>query len=187
MEGVVNYKLNQIVVAAPRCGTNFLTNVSIQLPDWLKNFTIEEIPLTEHMQLVKVVRDPIDRWISWFNCFILNDQLVMDIELPFNTTSIKKIDQWCEDFKKVYYLDEHVMFQVELYNHPLLSHPNTRYLDIRNLTNFFQIKEPHQKSYRDLFNLLPKLVKNKILANMRDHYREDSLWVNKVKSARFLS
>jgi hypothetical protein len=178
MEAFYNQEKNQYILAANRCGTVFLTSNVVKNLGWIKiNITANDLSLIETASVVKIIRDPYQRWRSWFNSFVLTKYKF------WNAIESKK---WINNFKINYKDDYHTEKLSVIYNQPNLIKNNTLYLAMKDLNLFLKISnQPHQHNFCDYYSCLSQQVQFIFEREIKKLYYSDYDWIKKLQTLTF--
>jgi len=183
---------NQIIVLSYAGGTKYFTPLANELG--FHTLKPDVIPT----QVLQIVREPIQRWMSWFDKQYLTN-LFRETRL-----SNKQFGQWCGKkvskkfldnyFKDAYYkihYDGHTQFQsqwprVALKEH---LHCNWQYLEMENIDPYFlqstTYKPKRTKSeYLGVWEAMNFELKEYALYKARELYNADIEWYNNLDFIR---
>lgn len=134
MNILINKKEKYIVAVVPRCGSNYIKKIASYVG--LKDITDLDLPKKiEDYKIIKIVRDPIERFNSWFYNFVSYPGK-KNYEITWNKLETTKF------FKKHIYnmnFDNHIKLQSLLYNKNTNLNQNVSYLLMENINAFFGI------------------------------------------------
>ena len=176
MEAFYNQKKHQYVFVANRCGTNFLASDAIKNLGYSKqNFLLpmEQVKFDSDALAIFVIRDPYERWKSWFDIFFLNTyQIVWNKK---NTT------EWIEKFELDVNNDYHTEHQSLIYTRKNLVFKNVKYINMIDLNLFFETDaQQHQIFQKERFEKLPLEIQNIFEYRIKKIYQADYEWIEKL-------
>ena len=179
---------NQIIILSYAGGTKYFTPLGNELG--FQTFKSNIVPT----QVLQIVREPIQRWMSWFDKQYLKNL--------FRTTGLsnKRFGDWCERtvtrkfldryFKDAYYkihYDGHTQYQCHWPRVVLKDylHCNWQYLEMENINPYFLQSKPyrpkHDKSeYLGLWKKMNFELKEYALYQARELYNADIEWYNNL-------
>lgn len=179
---------NQIIILSYAGGTKYFTPLANELG--FETFSPTIVPT----QVLQIVREPIQRWMSWFDKQYLKNL--------FRTTGLpnKKFGDWCERtvtrkfldryFEDAYYkihYDGHTQYQCHWPRVVLKDylHCNWQYLEMENINPYFLQSKPykpkHDKSeYLGLWKKMHFELKEYALYQARELYNADIEWYNNL-------
>ena len=170
----------KIVICCPFvCGTSFL-HLHV-----LKNEEYEHYrgnwDISEEYTLYKVIRDPVQRWHSWYNKFFLDNKLPIE-ENQANTFGLeyinkKNIKVWFDHFKTVMHYDGHTGLQKYIhYNDKRFIGQNEKFI----LSNQLQVFLGNTKNaYKD--KVYDYKLRNEIDKYLYDLYKIDINWIKTLE------
>ena len=176
MQIIYNEEEKIIICAVARCGTNFL----IDIAPFINYKELAHNSITDYSEytIIKVVRDPYNRFVSWWYSFEGN---LSKIEDHPRTWSKEKVDQWIKKFKIDMHYDEHTGLQSILYYQYQDMNQNTMFVKLEDLNIFLGLSlERHQP---DLYNehvINNTMFINKIFNHARIFYKRDIEWYNQL-------
>lgn len=135
---IVNHNRGIIICCPFVCGTSFLHLRALKDDNWEHVRGNWHIP--ENYVIARIVRDPIQRFHSWYNKFILaSDVWYGGSSNRFITdkVSLDNINDWFEHFRIVMHYDGHTMLQK--YNHIM----DKRF----NIDNIIYVKSNHVQKF----------------------------------------
>ena len=179
---------NQVIILSYAGGTKYFTPLANELG--FQTFKSNIVPT----QVLQIVREPIQRWMSWFDKQYLKNL--------FRTTGLsnKRFGDWCERtvtrkfldryFKDAYYkihYDGHTQYQCHWPRVVLKDylHCNWQYLEMENINPYFLQSKPyrpkHDKSeYLGLWKKMNFELKEYALYQARELYNADIEWYNNL-------
>jgi hypothetical protein len=177
MQIIYNEEEKIIICAVARCGTNYLNQIALHVnykeldnnynADYYSDYTV-----------IKIVRDPFNRFVSWWYSFLGN---LSNTEDHPNCWSKKQVDQWIENFKIDMHYDEHTGFQSILYYQNNNLNKNTIFVKIEDLDIVLGLssKQRYTDSYSK--NILENTVFiNKLFKSVKKLYDRDINWYNQL-------
>lgn len=182
----------QIIVLSYAGGTKYFTPLANELG--LHTFKPNVFPT----QVLQIVREPIQRWMSWF------DKQYLTTIFRETKLSNKQFGQWCGKtvskefldnyFKDAYYkihYDGHTQFQCQWPRVALKEylHCNWQYLEMENIDPYFlqstAYKPKHTKSeYLGVWEAMHFELKEYALYKARELYNADIEWYNNLDFIR---
>ena len=185
MEAFYNNKQNQYIFTTNRSGSRYLNSITVKNLGWEKVDLAEPeldklitIPLQDTTKIIKVVRDPYERWRSWFNTFVLqNSNINWDID---------QSNQWLTEFKKTFSKDFHTEKQSILLNSIGTGSSQIIYIRMEDLNIFLKISnQPHVINYCDSFETLPESIRKLFLFEIKRIYQDDYQWIKSLPIRKF--
>jgi len=175
MEIFHNKVKNQYIFATNRSGTSFLNSDIVKKLGWKKKYPISnKLKIDNTTTVVKVVRDPYDRWKSWFDMFVLD---ITDIDY----WTLSQSHQWLDEFKKTFFLDVHTEKQSILLNSIKTNSNEIIYVRMEDLNIFLKISnQRHTTSYYNRFESLPANVRHFFYYQIKKIYRDDHRWIKSL-------
>lgn len=139
MDVLVNNEKKMVCCILPRCGSNHVRSV-LKTVNWVENRRVL-IKSFEDYKIIKIVRDPYERWVSWFYAF------VWDENSTIKNWTVAEAEQWLEDFRVRHHYDEHTGLQSMLYNfnNPYIN-DNTHYVRMEYVDMYFGLSEQRHPS-----------------------------------------
>ena len=186
MEVFYNNKQNQYIFTTNRSGTNFLNSEPVRKLGWEKVNDIiheldsdPEIPERDNTTtVVKVIRDPYERWQSWFDTFVLRNS-----NIDWN---ISQSNQWLMEFKKTLSKDIHTEKQSILLKSINTGNSQIIYIHMEDLNIFLKISDQrHVISNCDRFEALPKSSCKLFLFKIKKIYQDDYKWIKSLPIQNF--
>jgi hypothetical protein len=186
MEAFYNKKQDQYIFAAPRCGTSFLNSKVVKKLGWNKVNLVEPkldhfptIPVQGTTMVVKVIRDPYERWRSWFDTFVL-------AYTNINYWTLEQSSKWLDEFEKTIFLDTHIEKQSILLNSIKTNSSEIIYIRMEDLNIFLKISDQcHVINYRDRFESLPANTRHFFYYQIKKIYRDDYRWIKSLPIINF--
>jgi hypothetical protein len=176
LEAFYNKELNQYIFAANRCGTSFLNSEAVKNIGWKKVNHVG--PELNTATVVKVIRDPYERWICWFDNFVLH---YSDIDW-----TVDQSNQWIKKFKKTLSNDLHTEKQSILLNSIKTGNSQIIYIHMEDLNIFLKISDQrHVINYRDRFENLPENSRKLFFFKIKKIYNEDYKWIKTLSFLKF--
>jgi hypothetical protein len=181
MEAFYNKEKHQYILAVNRCGTNFLNSDVVKKLGWKKqNFliTIDRANFDLTATAVIIIRDPFERWCSWFDNFVLAENNII--------WNQKTIIQWFEKFEKEMNDDSHTIKQSLIYTKKNIKFKKIEYINMTDLNIFLNVnKEKHQMSQKERFNQLPAELRELFLHQIKKIYCDDYQWIKSLPIQTF--
>ena len=179
MEAFFNKEKNQYIFAAYRCGTNFLSSKQVKNIGWDKlEIPVSDIELTHETSVVKVIRDPFERWSSWFNNFVIHND---HTQWP-----IKQANEWLKNFEKTFANDSHTEKQSVMYNFENIVTSNSFYVNMKDLNLFLNISnEKHKSSHHENFHRFSNDVLSLFNTKIKTIYHDDYTWIKNLPILTF--
>jgi hypothetical protein len=181
MEAFYNQKKNQYIFAANRCGTNFLNSPEVRRKGWNKQhykLTIDQVTFEKTATALMVIRDPFERWCSWFENFVISE----------NQISYQKIEilKWIDKFRVEVNEDSHTVKQSVLYTEKNLKFKEIMYIDMSDLNMFFGFDNKKHKPWsKKRYNQLPTDIRNLFEHEIKKIYQEDYEWMKNLPLLTF--
>jgi hypothetical protein len=177
MNIIYNEEEKILICALARCGTNFLADIAPHinykvLDDYhqIKNFS--------EYTIVKIVREPMNRFVSWWYSFKAN--LSKTEDHPRDWTE-EETNNWIEKFKDEMHYDEHTGLQSILYfQNPDLNH-NNLFIKLEDIDIFlgFSVEKYRLNRYvEDMYNNIP--IMNRLIKTVKRFYKRDLEWYNNL-------
>lgn len=179
MEAFYNKTKNQYILAAYRCGTNFLASKPVRKLGWKKiKIPVTDIQLNSETTVVKVIRDPFERWSSWFDNFVICDD-----HSPWTT---KRAHEWLKNFETNLAYDSHTEKQSVMYNFENIQSPNSIYVNMEDLNLFLGLSDQkHRVSSHENFHKLPNKVFSIFNIKIKTIYKDDYEWIKNLQFVTF--
>ncbi len=108
MDVLVNNEKKMVCCVLPRCGSNHVRSV-LKTVGWVERRRVTKESFEDYT-IIKIVRDPYERWVSWFYSFEWDDVP------PIKNWTVADAKQWLENFRVRHHYDEHTALQSMLYN-----------------------------------------------------------------------
>lgn len=181
---------NRLIVLSYAGGTKFFNPLAQTLGYTHLNHSKKPKP----DYILQVVREPIQRWMSWFD-----KQFVTDI---FRRTKLKhqKFDQWCKLNVTKQFIDDyfqHACYKIHYDGHTAFQcyWPKAflkdfkcewKYLQMENINAHFLNQKPYipkrdKAEYLGLWDIMDHELKEHTLAQARKMYAVDIDWYNNLK------
>lgn len=179
MQIIYNEQKKVIVCAVARCGTNYLSQIAPLIN--YKELSNNDITDYSKYTVIKIVRNPFNRFISWWYSFPGNLNKTEDH--PKHWTE-KQVDQWIENFKINMHYDEHTGFQSMLYYQYNEFSNNNIFVKIEDLDIVLGLssKQRYPDSYSE--HILENTVFiNNLFKSVRKLYKRDINWYNQLDTA----
>lgn len=176
MEAFFNTPKNQYIFVANRCGSNFMASKQAKNKGWVQvKHSMKFIKLRHYTTTVKVIRNPFERWCSWFNDFSENNYLKL--------RTIEDANNWIRKFKKRQPKDLHTQKQIILYNQKnLIPKTEEKYIRTENLKKFVSVDDSiHYSSIHPKLLLIPNEVFSYMFIAIKHIYQDDYNWINTLK------
>ena len=176
MQIIYNEEEKIIICAVARCGTNFLYDIA----PYINYKILENNSITDYSEytIVKVVRDPYNRFVSWWYSFEGNLSKAEDHPRLW---SKEKVDEWIERFKIDMHYDEHTGFQSILYyQHKELNQNNifVKMEDLNIILGLSPESRPPDLYKEQVIN--NTMFINKIFQLAKMFYKRDIEWYNQL-------
>lgn len=190
MDLIVSQQRNEVIWALQRCGTNHLRAIAASgISDWRPLFSYKHIDKLANTKVTRIVRDPLQRWLSWFTSFVVevNDS---GSEHPLENygcnVNVKQWDladarQFITQFEKVMHNDGHTVPQhIGYFEYENLNH-NNHFVLMENIDMYLQInRKQHQPAFKEVFYNLESSVQQYIMNTICNLYEKDYLWMNEL-------
>jgi hypothetical protein len=159
------------------CGTTFLHLQVLRSDEYEHIRGSWNIP--EDFVVYRVVRDPIQRFYSWYNVYINQGLEYPDTSHIFIKDRIteENIEQWFELFKTVMHYDEHTALQKYIHQFDnRFNHNKIGYISSEHIQKFLDnSKENHnERTYEHS-------LKSKIDKYLQEVYKEDIDWIRTLE------
>jgi hypothetical protein len=179
MEAFYNKEKNQYIFAAYRCGTNFLNSKPVRNQGWVKiDYYNDKLNIDNNTQIIKIIRDPYQRWVSWFDHFVLANSK--------SNWNILYAREWLKEFEATLHLDFHTEKQSVLYNRETINVSQSIYVNMEDLNIFLKVSnQRHVINYRDRFENLPKNSRKLFLFKIKKIYQDDYKWIKSLPIKNF--
>jgi hypothetical protein len=185
LEAFYNKQQNQYIFTTNRTGSRYLNSITVKNLGWEKVDLVEPeldklvtISLQDTTKIIKVVRDPYERWQSWFNTFVLTKS-----NIDWN---IDQSNQWLADFKKTLSKDFHTEKQSILLNSINTGSSQIIYIHMEDLNIFLKISDQrHVINYCDKFETLPEGSRKLFFFKIKKIYNEDYKWIKTLSFLKF--
>jgi hypothetical protein len=140
---IVNDDKKIMIHAVCRNGTNRLDNVACNIPEW-NGISLCDIQQQQYNEFthVKIIRDPYQRWRSWFYDFEAHDDIAPDWTNKWNLAYARS---WVEHFQYRMHYDTHTGLQKMLYEDPYCNN-NVMYLQMEDIDQFLGISNSRYNS-----------------------------------------
>lgn len=176
MNIIYNKEKKIIICAMPRCGSNYIAHIGPHFGyKFLEQYTEDEI---KDYTVVKLVRDPVNRFVSWWYSFKGNLSAVDDDPRSW---SQEDADAWIEMFKTYMHYDEHTCLQSIMYSKDKSLNHNNVFVKMEDVNILLGLSsEPHTvNTYSELIvNNTP--IINRVLEYANIFYKQDIEWYNKL-------
>ena len=175
----INHNEKTVICCPFVCGTSYL---QVQI---LKNDNYEHYrgnwPIPDDYRIYKVVRNPLQRWHSWYNKFIIKNKFPAGTNeaLVFIDNSINKknMQGWFDKFKVSMHYDGHTGLQKYLHKaDKRFNNNNTSYILSSHLQVFLGTSN---KNFEDKIHDLP--LRQRIDKYLQELYLEDIEWINSLE------
>ena len=179
METFYNKEKNQYIFAAYRCGTNFLNSKPVRNQGWFKvKIPVSGIIIKPETTVVKVIRDPFERWSSWFDNFVIcND---------YTHWTTQKAHSWLRNFEENLTYDSHTEKQSVMYNFENILSPNSIYVNMEDLNLFLGVSDKkHRVNSHENFYKLSNRVFSIFNIKIKTIYRDDYEWMKTLPILNF--
>lgn len=190
MDLIVSQQRNEVIWALQRCGTNHLRAIAASgISDWRLLFGYKNTDKLANMKVTRIVRDPLQRWLSWFTSFVVEVD-DPDTEHPLENygcnVNVKQWDladarQFITQFEKIMYDDYHTIPQhIGYFEYENLNH-NNHFVLMENIDIYLQISQKqHQPAFKEVFYNLESSVQQYIMNTVCHLYEKDYLWMNEL-------
>lgn len=165
-----------IVCALPRCGTNYLNSFARKNQDWRANARFGLAFRFEEQTVVKVIRDPFERWRSWFYSFAFDPNVH-----PFWT--VDDSDKFIKNFDIMRHYDQHTGYQSILYNMDTRFNHNNIYVRMENIGVYLgDAGQPHSAGtmHAERERVMNDAVKDYMYSSIRQLYQNDHDWIKSL-------
>ena len=175
----VNHTKKQIICCPFVCGTSYLHLHVLRNEDYEHYRGNWDIP--EDYTIYKIVRDPIQRWHSWYNKFIIENSIKPEdnTALVYINAAINKknIKSWFDNFSCAMHYDGHTGLQKYLhYSDKRFNSLNEKFIASSHLQNFLGNSN---KNYIDrIYNYKSRSEIDKYLYNL---YQQDIDWIQGIE------
>lgn len=128
MDVLINYEKKMICCALPRCGSNHV-RIMLKNRGWVerRRSTLRSF---DDYTVIKVIRDPYTRCMSWFYSFEWIDGI-------HNHWTVADAEKWLRDFRIQHHYDEHTGLQSVLYNLNQEYRNNNIYIKMEDIDLYF--------------------------------------------------
>lgn len=173
---IYNARKHLIIWALPRCGSGIVFRQVMADPkrwDHIRNDDIGKMKVPPNV--IKVVRDPVERFVSYVASFIINNK---DPEINYYLPPLRRnnFDDWFEKFSRCYHYDSHTNLQSIVYYSNMKLNHHVKYLHTKDLSKFFYVQNYtnlNREFYRDYLEpMLPKV---------KELYKHDYEWLDSIK------
>ena len=162
-----------MVYALPRCGSNYIVNFARSRKDWRSGLKFSPLFKYQEHTIVKIVRDPFERWRSWFYTFGFD-------QCDPTLWGLSDAENFIKDFSIRMHYDIHTGLQNILYNiNPNLNYNNV-YVTMESVGIFLGDSGiPHvpgeQHNVRE--EAMNSDVKDYLYSSIRELYKSDTEWI----------
>jgi hypothetical protein len=182
MEAFYNQEKNQYILATNRSGTFFLASNTVRNLGWGKvDVSMSDLNIDKDAYVFNVVRDPFQRWCSWFDNFVLADS-------PKLEWNMKRAADWIKEFKVTLSEDAHTQKQSIFFNLENVKHEPSRtfYVKMEDLNLFLGLSnQRHQTAGYERFRELPESVQHYFETEIKIVYQDDYNWIKKLQTLTF--
>lgn len=179
MQIIYNEDEKIIICAVARCGTNYLRDIAPYIN--YKELSHNSITDYSDYTVIKIVRDPYNRFVSWWYSFAGNLSKTEDHPRGW---SKEQVDRWIEDFKIDMHYDEHTGLQSILYYQQKEMNQNNLFVKIEELDIVLGFSLERRQP--DLYNeqsIGNTMFINEIFKLARIFYKRDIEWYNRLYTA----
>lgn len=177
MEAFFNLGKNQYIIAPNRAGTSFLNSSAVRSLGWKKT-KIPTMRLNSEMTIVKVIRNPYERWNSWFDNFILADDT--------SSWPLDRAIAWADEFEKTLGNDPHTQRQSILLNSIKSGPEQTKYLQMEDINLFIGTSsQRHELTPRVRYSTLPATTVAFLNYKIKKIYSDDYNWIKNLQVLTF--
>lgn len=179
METFYNKQKNQYIFATLRCGTNFLNSKPVRKLGWkAAKQNAHNLTPDHRASIIKVVRDPVDRWRSWFENFALDSDR--------DKWTLAYTVHWLKNFERTFSEDFHTAQQHIVYNSIKSTNCQTVYVRSEDLTLMIGLTDvPYKGNLHKNFYKLPQEIQYILLFQVRKIYQDDITWIKTLPIANF--
>ena len=179
MNIIYNEEQKIIICAVARCGTNYLDDIA----PFINYKVLQHNSITDYSEytIVKVVRDPYNRFVSWWYSFEGNLSKTEDHPRLW---SREQAGRWIRTFKTAMHYDEHTGLQSILYYQNQDMNHKTMFVKMEELDVFlgFSLERYQPNTYIE--NVIDNnMIVNKIFKFARIFYERDIRWYNQLTTA----
>lgn len=176
MDVIYNSTNRIILCALPRCGTNYIRRFASKSKDWRNGARFAPSFRYHEHTIVKVVRDPFERWRSWFYTF------GFDYCNPIHWT-IDDAKKFIDDFSIKMHYDQHTGYQHILYTIDQNLNYNNKFVTMEKVGIFLgDSGAPHnpgkQHDFREV-DMNPSVIEY-LYPRIHELYRLDSNWIKSL-------
>lgn len=175
MDILVNNQKKMVCCILPRCGSNHIRSV-LKTDRWVERRRSTARSFEDHT-IIKIVRDPYERWVSWFYSFEWE-------ELPhLKSWTVADAEQWLEKFRIRQHYDEHTGLQSMLYNVNREYLYNNCYVRMEYADMYFGFAEQPHQSYIQHFPRMeetPPEVTEYFKHTIPELYKLDYEWMKNL-------
>lgn len=163
----------------PRCGTNFLNSKPVRKLGWKSaEWDVHNSTSDLCASVIKVVRDPIDRWRSWFENFVLDSDQ--------DKWTLAYTVCWLNNFERTFSEDFHTAQQHIMYNSIKSATCQTVYVRSEALNLLLGLaRVPYRGNRHRKFRKLPQEIQYILLFQIRKIYQDDIAWIKTLPVADF--
>jgi len=190
MDLIVSQQRNEVIWALQRCGTNHLRAIAASgISDWRLLFAYNKINNLTDMKVTRIVRDPLQRWLSWFTSFVIqgnddgsaNPLLEHYSNVDVKNWNVKDARLFFTEFEKNMYENNHTIPQhIGYFEYENLNH-NNHFVLMENIDIYLRIsRKQHQPDFKEVFYNLESNVQQYIMNTVCDLYEKDYLWMNEL-------
>ena len=190
MDLIVSQQRNEVIWALQRCGTNHLRAIAASgISDWRLLFGYKNADKLASMKVTRIVRDPLQRWLSWFTSFIIqgnDDGSENPLHEYYSNVDVKNWNLqdaklFFTEFEKIMHDDYHTIPQhIGYFEYENLNH-NNHFVLMENIDIYLQIsRKQHQPEFKEVFYNLESTVQQHIMNTVCDLYEKDYLWMNEL-------
>lgn len=174
MDVLINYEEKKICCALPRCGSNY-ARIMLKSRGWVerRRSTLRSF---DDFTVIKIVRDPYARCMSWFYSFEWLDRV-------HARWTVDDAEKWLKNFRVQHHYDEHTGLQSVLYN---LNHEyrnNNVYIKMEDIDSYFgnsDIPFPSGVQHSVRANMLSPDVLVFLKKHIYEIYHLDYEWIENL-------
>ena len=172
----INHNEKKIICCPAMCGTTYLHLQVLKNDNW--EHIRGSIHVPDYYTVYKIVRNPVERFYSWYNVYVGGQGQYQDTDHIFikDTLTSINLEEWFEYFKTVMHYDEHSALQKYLHRFDArFNNLKTKYILSKHLKNivYNSYDEYQEKKYNKVCNGL----EDKYLVAL---YNDDIEWIQSL-------
>jgi hypothetical protein len=173
----VNHNQRKIICCPATCGTTFLHLHVLKSDEYEHIRGSWNIP--KDYTIYRVIRDPMQRFYSWYSIYIVDKNQYPDTAHRFLTEPINEnnIEEWFKTFNTVMHYDEHTALQKYIHQFDnRFNQGNIKYISSTHLQKFLNTSADNYQE--KIYN---NFLRNNIDKYLQEMYKEDVEWIKTLE------